>query len=194
MKKIVPVLIFLMMGLSVFAQQGLILGINGTVELKYSGTQDYVIAKIGDKLGQDTLISTGSRSSALIEVESTRITVRPLTRLVLAEIEVSDGIETLNMNLQAGRIRLDITVPEGAKASTLVSSPLATASVRGTSFEFDTRNLYVNQGAVSFIGNQGIKVLVNTGAASRAEKDGKAVDPVEIRVSGLLPSVPAGKR
>ena len=55
-------------------------------------------------LSEDTIISTGFKSSALIRAGSSVITVRPLTRLALAEIISAAGTENINVNLQAGRI------------------------------------------------------------------------------------------
>ena len=73
-----------------------------------------------------------------------------------------------------------------------VSSPSATASVRGTSFEFDTRNLSVHSGSVVFQGNRGRMMMVNAGSASKVESDGKVADPIETKTAGLLPPAPVG--
>jgi len=153
MKKTVLAFFLMIAGMGVFAQNGTIQELSGTVELKNPGAANYVPAKIGDTVSQKTVVSTGFKSTALIQVGGTLLTVRPLTRLTLTEISASSGAETLNVSLQAGRVRVDVTPPVGVKTSMSVSSPSATASVRGTSFEFDTRNLYVNHGTVSFKGN-----------------------------------------
>jgi len=73
-----------------------------------------------------------------------------------------------------------------------VSSPVATASVRGTSFEFDTRNLWVNHGKVSFRGNKGIMMMVNAGSGTRLLDDGKAADPITIKIAEYTPPAPVG--
>jgi hypothetical protein len=62
---------------------------------------------------------------------------------------------------------VDVNPPAGTKASLSVNSPTATASVRGTSFEFDTRNLRVNSGTVHFMGNWDYEVAVKEGNTSR---------------------------
>jgi len=86
MKKAFFVLMFILIGVSVFAQSGMIRELNGTVELKASGSSSFVIAKAGDQVSEDTVISTAFKSSALVAVGSALITVRPLTRLTLTEI------------------------------------------------------------------------------------------------------------
>ena len=195
MKKMILVIFLMLAGLGIFAQNtvpGMIRELNGTVELKVPGSSSYVTAKAGDRLTQDTVISTGFKSYALVEVGSTLITVRPLTRLTLAEIRASEGKETLNVNLHAGRLRVEVNPPAGARTSMSVMSPTATASVRGTGFEFDTRNLKVKHGKVSFLGKEGNAMLVGAGFSSTVEGNGKAADPVSERVAGLRPKRPVG--
>jgi hypothetical protein len=179
-------------GLGLFAQNGIIKELSGTVELKLSGAQDYAAAKTGDMISQDTVISTGFKSSALIEVGSAIITVRPLTRLTLKEISSSTGGENLNMNIRSGRVRVELNPPAGTKASMSVSSPVATASVRGTRFDFDTRNLYVESGAVAFRGNRGGLIRINAGSRGRLDNSNRAAHPIDTMNSGLQPRAPAG--
>ena len=192
MKKTILAFFLITTGLGVFAQNGTIRELNGTVELKAAGASVFTVAKAGDTVRQDTVISTGFKSTALVEVGSALITVRPLTRLTLTEIRASSGAETINVNLQAGRVRVDVNPPAGTRASMAVNSPSATASVRGTSFEFDTRNLRVHSGEVGFQGNRGRMMVVNAGSASKIESDGRAADPIGIRITGLQPSLPSG--
>jgi len=191
-RTILAVCLMVTAGLGVFAQNGMIKELSGTVELKNPGSANYVPAKPGDTVGQQTVISTGFKSTTLVQVGSAILTVRPLTRLTLTEISAATGAETLNVNLQAGRVRVDVNPPAGAKASMSVSSPSATASVRGTSFEFDTRNLYVNHGVVNFKGSRGAGMLVNAGFSSQIQENGKAASPIEINNRNLRPAAPVG--
>ena len=171
----------------VFAQNGVIKELTGTVELKRAGQADFIPAKSGDTVTKDTVISTGFKSIAIVSVGNTLLTVRPLTRLTLAEISASAESETLNVNLQTGRMRVDVKPPAGTKAIMTVSSPTATASVRGTSFEFDSQRLNVLSGTVSFHGNHGGVMLVNAGSTSEIKDNGKAADPIETYTAELLP-------
>jgi len=178
--------------LGVFAQSGVIKELNGTVELKLPGSRDFVPAKTGDLISQDTVISTGFKSGALIEAGSAVITVRPLTSLTFKEISSDTKGENLNMNLRAGRVRAELSPPAGTKASMSVSSPVATASARGTRFDFDTRNIYVEKGAVAFRGSRGGLTRVNAGYHGQLDSGNRACDPVETMNSGLRPRVPVG--
>ncbi|MDR2575814.1 MAG: FecR family protein [Treponema sp.] len=192
MKRTAMVIVFLLAGFCVFAQNGTIRELNGTVEIKRPGSSTYAAAKVGDQVSQDTVISTALRSIALVEIGSAVIMVQPLTRLSLKEISSSASSESINVYLQTGRVRVDVNPSAGKKASMSVTSPSATASVRGTSFDLSTRNIYVQHGAVSFTGNRGRMLLVNTGSDSHVKTDGRADDPLETRKGRLLPSLPAG--
>jgi len=177
--------------MSAFAQNGVIKELTGTVELKSASSAVFAAAKAGDIVRQDTVVSTSFKSTALIEVGSTVITVRPLTRLTLTEIRASSESETLNVSLQTGRVRVDVKPPVGAKASMTVSSPTATASVRGTSFEFDSRNLYVISGNVLFKGTRGVYTLITTGSESTTDQNGSA-DPLAFGDAAYRPPMPVG--
>jgi len=175
-----------------FAQHGVIRELSGDVGLKLLGTSDFVPARAGDKVATDTVISTGFKSTAIIEAGSTLITVRPLTRLSFSEIQSASGRETVNADLQTGRVRVEVKPPAGSKAGVNVQCPGATASVRGTSFELDTYNLTVLEGTVVFLGNYGMPVPVPMGMNSYVNLEGRAADPVVTFNAGLSPSLPAG--
>ena len=180
MKK--TVLVFLLMGLCLcaFAQNGVIKQVSGQVEVKRAGETAYVSVRAGDHVSENTVISTGFRSFAVIEVGSTSIQVRPVTRLTLTEIRALDTEESLQMHLRAGSIQVDVNPPSGRRANTTIQSPNSFASVRGTSFYFDTRNLRVTQGTVLFNGNRGYTIQVNAGSGTTVGWNGTASAPQNI--------------
>jgi hypothetical protein len=196
MKKILFMAIFILTGLYVSAQNGVqdavIEQITGTIEIKQPRETSFKPASAGEKIFQETVISSSFRSFAIIRVGSTTITVRPLTTLSLTEIQNLNEDETLNVNLQAGRIRVDVKPAAGTRTTTTVSTPSVTASVRGTNFEIDTDNLYVNEGVVSFSGKKGQSMLVGAGGSSRVEHSGQVTNPRDERNSNLMPPNPVG--
>jgi hypothetical protein len=195
MKRTVLTAALVLAAAGVFAQGvrgGVIKGMTGTVEVKGAGAAAFVPAKAGEQVKEDTIVSTSFKSTALIEIGSTVIAVRPLTRLTLKEIKASQGSETLNVNLQSGRIRVDVNPPAGAKASMAVVSPSATASVRGTSFEFDTRNLHVNSGNVIFKGVRSQGTLITAGFNSTTDFNGSAINPLDFGMDAFKPQTPVG--
>ena len=192
MKKAILAILLAGLIMAVYAQNGVVKELSGTVELKPAGAASFVPAAAGAQVRADTVISTGFKSTALLEVGSAIITVRPLTRLTLTEISASQGAETINMSLQAGRVRVDVNPPAGAKASLSVSSPSATASVRGTSFYFDTMNVSVREGTVAFNGNTGYTVQVGAGSFSAVNSYSAAGGAQSSSSTGLVPSSPTG--
>jgi len=175
---------------SLCAQNGVIRELTGVVELKPAGASAFTAARPGSVVAQNTVISTGFKSTAIIAVGSSLITVRPLTRLTLAEISSAEGTEKLNVALQTGRVKVDVKPAAGTKTACTVQGPSATASVRGTSFEFDSRNIRVSEGVVSFRGNAGAAIQVSAGGTGYVGNDGKAVNPAE--TEGYLPPAPVG--
>jgi hypothetical protein len=193
MKKLFVLTMFLTAALGLFAQQGSIRNMAGTVELKPAGAAAFVTAKIGDQVAAKTIISTGFKSTAIITVGSTTIAIQALTRMSLTEIIQAQGTEKVDIQLQSGRVRVEVRPPVGTRADTSVKTPSATASVRGTIFEMDTFGLTVTEGTVAYTGNDGVVVLVQAGGASRIDPvTGRAVDPVETGAAALTPPLPAG--
>ena len=192
MKQYLFLTIFILTGMCVSAQNAVIEHVTGNVEIMQPGENTYKNAKSGDNLFKETVILTGFKSFAVIKVGSTTITARPLTHLTLTEIQKMSDVETLDVNLQAGRVRVEVKPSAGTKASTTVKGPIVTASVRGTSFEFDTNNLYVNEGVVNFSGDRGQNILVRAGESSRLDQSGIVTTPKDEKISSLMPPSPVG--
>jgi len=192
MKKLLFAAIFILTGLYAFSQDAFIDQLTGTVGIKQPKEESFKTANKGDIIFKDTIIQTSFKSYAIIKIGSTLITVRPLTTLSLTEIQKLEESESLNVNLQAGRVRVEVKPPAGTKASATLTSPSSVASVRGTDFEFDIYNLYVNEGTVSFAGNNGQTVLVGAGERSRVDKTGQVSIPWDDKKANLMPPSPAG--
>jgi hypothetical protein len=192
-KLLIGVLMMSVAAWAVFGQQGIIKEVFGTVELKHAGSDVFVAAAVGDMVAEQTLVSTGFKSQALITVGNSTIAVQPLTRLSLTEIATIQGGERVNVNLSTGRVRANVTPPMGGQTEFTVASPMATASVRGTVFEFDTINLRVNEGTVAYSGSRGRPMLVGAGNTSTVNPvTGRAVDPIVVAGAELLPPAPVG--
>jgi len=193
MKKIILTLVLtLAVVLTVSGQTGVIRELTGEVEIKTASASSFTPAKAGAEIALNTIVSTGFRSTAIVAIGSSLITVRPLTRLSLAEIQSAANTENVNVNLQTGRVRVDVKPPAGTKTNLKVQGPSATASVRGTSFEFDTVNLNVQEGKVIFNGDKGAAAIVNAGNGSFVAIDGTPADPAEVASAALLPLPPVG--
>jgi len=201
MKHLTIALVVFLLTASIFAQNlnaqassATIKEITGTVELKAPGSANYRPARVGDRVGNATIISTGFKSTAVLETGSSTITIRPLTNLSLETImsnKEGTRTEDTNLELRTGRVRVDVSPPAGNRANFNVQSPSSTASVRGTNFEMDSMNLKVNEGTVRFGGGgQPVIVIANQNSFVNTET-GKAVNSFDAgEQNRALPAMP----
>jgi hypothetical protein len=185
MKRMVVVMLLCGMGAGLRAQTAYIRELSGTVELKGPGSDVWRPAKTGDVLEETTVISTGFRSIARLAIGNSVIAVRPLTRLTLGELVRAGNNETVRLELRTGSVRAEVAPPSAGRTDFRVRSPVATASVRGTVFEFDTENLTVSEGVVQFSpgseerGTARRSVAVRAGEASRIDREsGRTLPPL----------------
>jgi hypothetical protein len=191
MKKILAGILILT-GAVLFAQEtASIREISGTVEVRGPGDSGWRAARTGEQIGRDTMISTGFKSNALIALGNSTLLVRPLTRLSLEEIQNIAGEESVDLYLHTGRVRANVNPPASCKTDFTVHAPMATASVRGTSFDFDGTNLSVDEGRVHISGGDGSGTYVGAGhqAVSNPET-GKTSGAGEQMKAALTPALP----
>jgi hypothetical protein len=195
-KRTVFVVVLLMGAVFLGAQTApvaVIRNLAGTVEIKAPGAVEWKAAVVGQTLERASLISTGFRSTALIMIGNSALTVRPLTRLSLEEIAAIQNEEQVVLNLRAGRIRADVRPPVGGKTDFSVRSPSATASVRGTVFDFDGLELSVEEGRVHLGGEAVTGVYIGAGHVTAADTEtGKTATVLERVKDALTPALPAG--
>jgi hypothetical protein len=193
MRKIVVVIVLLLAAAGMmWAQRAVVREVRGTVETRGPGSTEWQTATAGQALEAETLVSTGFRSEAVLDLGRSTLLVRPLTRLSLGELEARAGTERINIRLQAGRVRAEVRAPEEGDTEFTVRSPMAVASVRGTAFEFDTVNLRVDEGTVTFSGADNTAVNVGAGQSSYPEAvSGRTTIPAETAFV-LAPPPPAG--
>jgi hypothetical protein len=186
--------VLLMMGAALLgAQTAYIRELTGTVEIKAPGAAAWEAAAIGQALDKAALVSTGFRSMALITIGNSTITVRALTRLSLEEIAATQGGEQVTLNLRAGRIRADVKPPAGGTVDFSVRAPMATASVRGTVFDFDGTRLSVEEGRVHLGGEAVTGAYISGGHSTAADPEtGKTAAAIEGVKEELTPAPPAG--
>lgn len=184
MKKCLGILILCIAGISSLSAAVLtatITEVAGKVECKLPG-KEWQSAKTGDVLPAGSLISTGFKSTAILKTEAATLTVKPVTRLSLEELVKSEGTTKTQMFLMTGRVRAEVTPKDGEKAKFKIKSPTATASVRGTGFEFDGQNLFVDHGTVQLEAESGIGIpqSVSGGQFSTISQTGTVTPPIAV--------------
>lgn len=172
--------------------RGVLTQLSGTVEIKAPGAAAWTKAAAGAVLEPNTGISTGFRSTAVIEIGGSTITVRPLTRLTLEELTRKENTQEVQVYLAAGRVQANVTPPAGMRTDLTVRGPSATASVRGTDFYFNTVDLVVDKGLVAFVGGDMSSILVSRGQSSSVDENGGAGLPALTENENLRPPLPVG--
>ena len=143
------VLLLLAAGLAGAQTQAVVKSFTGKVEI-LTGRQAWAPVKVGQNLGLGTTISTGFNSTAVLQLGASVLSVKPLTRLRINEIVAREGTVKTDLFLQVGKVRADIKTAEGLTQDFKLKSPVSTAAVRGTGFEYDGYDLYVYEGTVSY--------------------------------------------
>jgi hypothetical protein len=143
-------------------------------------------------VAQSTIISTGFKSMAVLEVVSSRITVQPLTRLSLEALMSQGNAETVNVGLSAGRVRVEVNPPTGGRTDFTARTPNATASVRGTAFDMSPLSIQVTEGTVTYSGSNSRAVTVSAGQRSMVDAEtGRVVNPAALaEAERRLPLLP----
>jgi hypothetical protein len=183
-------LLWLVAGL--FAQtQAVIREVTGKVEVKAAGALAWAPAKPGQLLAKGSFISTGFNSTAVLNLGSSVVSVKPLTRLQLEELIAREGAVSTSLFLKVGKVSAAVKTGEGLKQDFTVKSPVSTAAVRGTDFEFDGLTVTVINGLVYFSNNLGQGRGVGQGESSSAAGDGppSGGDQEKLDSTGVLPYV-----
>ncbi|MBN2650947.1 MAG: FecR domain-containing protein [Spirochaetales bacterium] len=167
MKKLIVTVVFALLSISIFANpQAKISLIRGKVEIQ-DKNGNWIAAKENMEVPLQTMISTGFKSSAVITINEINMTVSPLTRLKIEELEQKGDTQSTAVFLQSGKVKTEVNSKE-KKHDFKFRSPVSTASVRGTVFTFTGRTLIVHIGSVDFYNNIGQRVNIATGQGSLA--------------------------
>jgi hypothetical protein len=129
--------------------QALVKSFTGKVEL-LTAKQAWAPVRAGMRLALGTTISTGFNSTAVLELGPSVLQVKPLTRLRIDELVAKEGTVKTDLFLQVGKVRAEVKTAAGLTQDFKVKSPVSTAAVRGTGFEYDGYDLYVFEGTVTY--------------------------------------------
>lgn len=167
MKKTVILLILVLISSGLFAEISAILEeVSGKVEVKTLG-EVWKKAEQGMTITEGDMISTGFRAEAVLKIGPSQLIVKQLTRMELEELIEKEGTISTGLNLRVGKIRAEVKTTEGLRQDFILTSPVSTAAVRGTSFEYDGVNLKVFEGTVAFTNRRGQTRSINMGEASK---------------------------
>ncbi|MBO4319397.1 MAG: FecR domain-containing protein [Treponema sp.] len=120
---------------SAYALEAKVVSVTGKVEVQTGGSS-WKTLKAGDKITKGSVISTGFKSSAKISIDNTTVDLGPLTRITVEKLASNSAKDETNLYLDTGKVKAEVKKDSAKKVDFKVSSPVATASVRGTIIEY----------------------------------------------------------
>jgi len=167
MKKTLPILLlFLMLLSAVWGQTtATVTEVTGKVQIR-RGAGAWQKAVAGMKLSDDTAVSTGFNSTAVLDLGGSILQVKPLTRMSLEELVETEETISADLFLKVGKVKAEVKSVEGRVLNFKLRSPITTAAVRGTEFEFDGIVVVVTNGEVT---------ITNVNDQSRSAKGGERI-------------------
>ena len=160
------IIILLLTSSAVFAADAVIKNFTGRVEIQNAGSSSWSAVSQGQSIKTGTLISTGFNSNAVLDLGSSEIFLKPLTRVAVDDLATSGSTIKTDLNLKLGKIRADVKTTEGLKHNFTLRTPVSTAAVRGTVFEAGVSSLDVIQGMIAYSNKIGQRRSVGGGSSS----------------------------
>lgn len=112
-----------------------VLEIRGDVRHAPVDSTDWKPCQVGDEYPQETVILTGVRSSAKLQIGTddtyTALVIEPATKTLISQAYTTADTKRVNIGVGYGRIRAGV-VEGGLKSDFTVECPVATLSKRGT--------------------------------------------------------------
>ncbi len=152
MKKIIILLLLTSAALAVGAADVTVLSISGNVEIKEPGGA-WNAASVGQVVSTRSMISTGFGARAKLSAGGMELSLQPLTRVSIDSLTQNGETASTAVSLRSGRVRA--TRPPVSRSTRRsidfrVSTPVATAAVRGTDFILSADKLQTAEGLVAY--------------------------------------------
>lgn len=165
MKRILSVLLLLILVFTAFAKTAIIKEVKGKVKIKLPG-KSWELAEANTEITKGTVISTGFKSQAILDLGDSFITVKALTRMKLEELlEREDTVQT-DIYLNFGKVSAEVKSSDEKEHDFKLKSPVSTAAVRGTRLEYNMFSVFVVNGLVEFINELNQKRFISQGGGT----------------------------
>ncbi len=151
--------------------------VKGKVEVKQSGGA-WRPAKQGLAIKKGTVISTGFKSELTLKIDGSVIVVKPLTRLKVEDIAKKGEAVSSEVFVNVGSISANVKPKSTKRVQFKVKTPVATASVRGTSGIICADGQLIGfTGTWAYTNNLGQKAAVKSGCVVTLDEKGEIVSP-----------------
>ncbi|TVR75519.1 MAG: hypothetical protein EA427_00170 [Spirochaetaceae bacterium] len=166
MKKMTMVLLLMAAAGALAAQsRATFTEVNGKVEVR-PVDGEWIAATPGMEILSNTMIATGFNASAELTMGGSTVKVQQLTRMEFEGILEQAGEVETRLNLNVGRMSAQVRSTDGRAQNFQVRSPISTAAVRGTDFEYDGEEVIVPSGEVVISNNNNQEQAVGAGQQS----------------------------
>jgi hypothetical protein len=118
------------------AQQAVVREFSGKVEVKAPG-RDWRPVALNMPVAMGATVSTGFASRLVLAIGETRISIQPLTRMVLQQLVKNGSTNTTGLTLRVGKVNVAVKAASGEKNDFSIRGPASTAAVRGTEFSYN---------------------------------------------------------
>jgi len=172
---------------SALENTALVKSVSGKVEYR-TASDAWKTASEGMKIPIGATVSTGFDSHAVLEIGTASLEVASLTRMTIGELVERNGVVKTELRLQVGKVKAKVNKVEGIQNDFTLKSPVTTASVRGTQFDFDSVNLGVSDGIVLMTDLYGQTMLVRKGESATGTEGGQISGGSDARESDSLVS------
>ena len=175
MKRIGIILILISFAIiPLFAQSSAVIKeATGKVEVQAPGGR-WESATVGMSISRGTTISTGFGSRALLDLGNAVLNVQPLTRLRLEELIQKEGTVQTDLFLRVGKVKAEVKSVSGLQQDFKLRSPVSTAAVRGTEFDYSGYDIVVMNGEVIYQTSRGQQRSYSSGEGGGDKGDGTA--------------------
>lgn len=162
MKKAFFIILFICCIFPLMAIDAEIISVHGKVEIKQGAS--WRPAKKGEKIPAGSMIATGFRSELSLKIDGSLIRVEQLTRLKIEQIAKKEEAVSSEVHLNMGSIKANVKPASTKKVEFKVKTPVATASVRGTSGIIDSDGTLIGTtGQWAYTNLKGETTAVNAG-------------------------------
>ena len=202
MKRILFLIVFTSTVLALHAADVTVVNVTGNVEIREPGGV-WAPAAAGQVVSERSWISTGFGSRARIEAGGITLSLQPLTRVSIDSLTEDADVTRTQVSLQTGRVRASRPPTTRATRRPIdfrVSTPVATAAVRGTDWTQSADKLMVSEGLVEY--SQGAAVVLLPGGTYTWAVEGlRPMDPMDLladlwgvsSTAGTIPGDGTGK-
>lgn len=168
MKRYVILVLLIALTVPAFAAlEAQITSMDGTVRVS-AADGGWERAEEGMVLAAGDLVATGFRGRAVITIGRSEVDVSPLSQLSIAELAEREDVDTAQLSMPFGKVDARVRSADDRRSDFSVTSPVSTASVRGTDFVYDGISLQVTEGDVEIENLIGQTHSVRAGQESRA--------------------------